>query len=171
VLYGHSEGAGIALLYAAMRHPVRAIIAECPIVAPEKTTADTIRQLEAGYASSDMGRRLARYHANADEVFYSWIQSNRAAFSKEFPFEEYLKAVTCPLLVLQGDHDEFGSVLQFEIIRRYVPQAQHAVFEAGHLLHREVPELVVSHATSFLQALPRSSSALQPYTKHQFLQE
>ncbi len=108
VLYGHSEGAGIAMLYAAASHHVRCVIAEAPIVSPEERTGATIRQLAAGYESSDMGRRLARYHVNPDEVFYSWIDSNRMSFSKEYPIERYLGAIACPVLVLQGSRDEFG---------------------------------------------------------------
>ena len=164
VLYGHSEGAGIALLYAATQRPVKAIIAEAPIVVPEASTAATIQQLEAGYAASDMSRRLARYHAKPDEVFYSWIQSNRASFSKEFPFEQYLKSIQCPLLVLQGDHDEFGGILQYQTIHRYMPHAQHAVFEAGHLLHREVADLVAARVARFLQTLPANNAAMQSST-------
>jgi pimeloyl-ACP methyl ester carboxylesterase len=167
VLYGHSEGAGIAMLYAATKHPVRAIIAECPIVVSEEQTANTIRQLEAGYEASDMSARLGRYHANPDEVFYSWIQSNRSSFFREFPFEQYLKAIECPLLVLQGSHDEFGGIAQYQEIHRSLPLAQHAVFDAGHLLHREQPELVASTVSAFVQTLPHKASALRPSSQPQ----
>ena len=158
LLYGHSEGGGIAMLYAATGHAVRAIIAECPIVAPEEQTANTIRDLAANYEASDMSRRLGRYHANPDEVFHSWIQSNMASFSKEYPFEQYLKAIKCPLLVLQGTRDEFGGIGQYQTIQRALPLAQHAVFDAGHLLHREQPELVASTVARFLASLPPSTS-------------
>jgi pimeloyl-ACP methyl ester carboxylesterase len=166
VLYGHSEGAAIAMLYAATgattaSHKVRAIIAEAPIVASEEQTGHTIRQIEANYITSDMSQRLARYHANPDEVFYSWIQSNRRSFVKEFPLEEYLKRIECPLLVLQGSHDEFGGILQYQTIHRCVPHAQHEVFEAGHLLHREQPDLVPSAVSTFLNSLPASTMASQ----------
>ena len=162
VLYGHSEGAGIAMLYAATKHPLRAIIAECPIVVAEEQTAKTIRQLEQGYESSDMSTRLGRYHAHPDEVFYSWIQSNRSSFFREFPFEQYLKAIECPLLVLQGSHDEFGGIAQYQEIHRSLPFAQHAVFDAGHLLHREQPERVASAVSTFLETLPHAASASGP---------
>ena len=171
VFYGHSEGAGIAMLYAATGHPVRAIIAECPIVEPEESTGATIRQLKAGYESSDMSRRLGRYHANPDEVFHSWIESSQASFSKEFPFEQYLRAIKCPLLVLQGSHDEFASVLQYQAIHRVLPAAQHAVFDAGHLLHREVPGLVTSTVSTFLASLPPNAAARPQVLQQQSSQE
>ena len=158
VLYGHSEGAGISMLYAASKRPVRGIIAECPIVAPEESTGRTIRQLAAGYAESDMSARLGRYHANPDEVFHAWIRSNMASFSREFPFVQYLQAIECPLLVLQGSLDEFGGILQYETIHRVLPHAQHAVFAAGHLLHREQPDAVASRVAAFLAELPRGTA-------------
>ena len=159
VLYGHSEGAGIAMLYAAhpqpgRPHPVRAIIAEAPIVSPEESTTATIRQLGSNYATSDLSRRLGRYHADPDAVFHSWIQSNRASFSKEYPLERFLPRITCPILVMQGDHDEFGGVRQFEVIQQALPHARHRVFDSGHLLHREQPRLIAEAAAVFLEGLP-----------------
>ncbi len=153
VLYGHSEGAGIAMLYAAQHRSVRAVIAEAPIVQPEESTTETIRQLSSNYATSDLGRRLGRYHADPDAVFHSWIQSNRASFSREHPLERYLVGITCPVLVLQGNRDEFGGIRQFEAIKRALPHAQHQVFDAGHLLHREQSDLVARTAAEFLQKL------------------
>lgn len=150
VLYGHSEGAAIAFLYAARHRSVRAIVAECPIFVQEERTVQTIRELEAAYPTSDMSRRLGRYHRDANAVFHAWMQSNRGTFFRDFPLQQYLVQVTCPVLVLQGARDEFGSIRQFETIQQSLPRAQHAVLEAGHLLHREQPELVVEQVRAFL---------------------
>ena len=153
ILYGHSEGAGIAMLYAAKHSSVAAIIAEAPIVQPEESTTETIRQLKSSYKTSDLSRRLARYHADSDAVFHSWIQSSGASFSREHPLERYLDTINCPVLVLQGSRDGFGSVRQFQAIQQALPQAQHQVFDSGHLLHREQPHLVAEAAARFLQSL------------------
>ena len=157
VLYGHSEGAGIAMLYAAQHSSVTAIVAEAPIVQPEERTTETIRQLSSTYATSDLGKRLARYHVDPDSVFHSWIQSNRASFSKEHPLERYLVSITCPVLVLQGDRDEFGGIRQFEAIQQALPHARHQVLDSGHLLHREQPDLVAEYVDRFLRSLPAPS--------------
>ena len=154
VLYGHSEGAVIAFIYAAEHGNVRAVIAECPIVALEERTGDTIRQLQANYQASDMSRRLGRYHSNPDAVFHSWVESQRTSMIEDFPADEYLRQIRCPLLVLQGSRDEFGSVLQFETIRQTLPRAEHLVLDAGHLLHRELPDVVAGRVRDFLRVVP-----------------
>jgi len=155
VLYGHSEGAAIAFLYAAGKPSVQAVIAECPILVQEERTVQTINELGASYATSDMSRRLGRYHRNADEVFYSWLQSTRGTVFKNFPMHAYLLRITCPVLALQGSHDEFGSIRQFQALQSAIPSAKHILLEAGHLLHREEPDLVVEYVQTFLKtALP-----------------
>ena len=159
VLYGHSEGAAIAFLYAAGNKSTQAVIAECPILIQEAQTVETINLLEASYASSDMSRRLARYHRDADAVFHSWMRSNRSTLFTEYPLRPYLERVTCPVLVLQGQHDEFGTHRQFDALQETLPDAQHVALDAGHLLHREQPELVAAHVQAFLsKAGPACSS-------------
>ncbi len=154
VLYGHSEGAAIAFLYAAQAKAVRAIVAECPIVVQEERTVQTIVELAAAYPTSDMRQRLGKYHRNADEVFESWMRSNRGSLFKEFRMKDYLLQIRCPVLVLQGARDEFGGVRQFEALQEAIPSAQHHVFDAGHLLHREQPELVIEQVEAFLLKIP-----------------
>ncbi len=160
VLYGHSEGAAIAFLYAARNGRVQAVIAECPIVVQEAQTVQTINSLESAYESSDMRRRLARYHLDADAVFHSWMRSNRSRLFTDYPMQQYLEQVDCPVLVLQGQRDEFGTLRQFEVLQQTLPEAQHVSLDAGHLLHREQPDLVAAHVHAFLmQTGPASTGA------------
>ncbi len=150
ILYGHSEGAAIAFLYAAGNHSVQAVIAECPILVQEAQTVQTIDSLESSYENSDMRRRLARYHLDADAVFHSWMRSNRSRLFTDYPMQKYLEQVDCPVLVLQGQRDEFGTLRQFEVLQQTLPYAQHVALDAGHLLHREQPDLVAAHVDAFL---------------------
>lgn len=150
VLYGHSEGAAIAFLYAAGHTAVRAVIAECPILVQEERTVATIRELEATYPRSEMSRKLGRYHRDADAVFNAWMQSNRSTLFRDFSMHQYLLQISCPVMVLQGSRDEFGGIRQFETLQAAIPTAEHMVLDAGHLLHREQPELVIEHVHAFL---------------------
>jgi pimeloyl-ACP methyl ester carboxylesterase len=152
VLYGHSEGAAIAFLYAAQNQSVKAIVAECPIVVQEEKTVQTIVELAAAYPTSDMRQRLGKYHRDADEVFESWMRSNRGSLFRDFRMKDYLQKIACPVLALQGARDEFGGVRQFEAIQEVLPTVEHRLFEAGHLLHREVPDAVVEAVRVFLGA-------------------
>lgn len=159
ILYGHSEGAGIALLYAAeQQHNVRAVIAEAPIVTPEARSRERIGELAAAYPSSELSRKLARYHRDADAVFQSWIAGVTTPQMLQFPLDRYLPKIVCPILVLQGADDEFGGAVQLQTIQKYLTHAQCEVLAgAGHLLHRERTELVLEKVRAFLVNLPSSS--------------
>jgi pimeloyl-ACP methyl ester carboxylesterase len=152
VLYGHSEGAAIALLYAAQDPQVRAVIAECPIVAREERTIATVGQFAANYESSDLGRKLERHHRDPEKVFRSWIETiGDSPMMPNFPLQKYLERVQSPVLVLQGAEDEFGGTVQLQVLQKYLPHLQHEVFEgAGHLLHRERTGLVMERVHRFL---------------------
>jgi len=152
VLYGHSEGAAIAFLYASRRTSVQSVVAECPIFVQEDRTVETIRELEANYPTSDLSSRLGRYHRDADAVFQAWMRSNRSSLFTDFPMHKYLALVRCPVLVLQGARDEFGSIIQFEMIAKILPSTNHVLLDAGHLLHREQPEAVAEHVSNFLSS-------------------
>jgi len=156
ILYGHSEGAGIALLYAAEQpQNVRAVIAEAPIVTAEARSRERIGEIAAAYPSSELGRKLARYHRDADAVFQSWIAGVATPQMLQFPLDRYLPKIVCPILVLQGSDDEFGGAVQLQTIQKYLTHAQCEVLVgAGHLLHREKTELVLEKVRNFLINLP-----------------
>src|SRR5690606_20469711 len=73
VLYGHSDGGSIALLYAAM-YPerVRALMLAAPHIFVEDVTVASIAQAKQAYLQTDLPARLGRYHQNADLTFWAW---------------------------------------------------------------------------------------------------
>ncbi|MGH8806677.1 MAG: alpha/beta hydrolase, partial [Noviherbaspirillum sp.] len=72
-LFGHSDGASIALLYAA-RHPdaVSGIVVAAPHIFVEDLTIESIEQARESYLSTDLRARLGRYHADPDSAFWGW---------------------------------------------------------------------------------------------------
>ena len=74
ILFGHSDGGSIALLYAASGlRPPRALILEAPHVFVEDVTVASIRALRDQYRSTDLRARLERHHgANVDTLFEAW---------------------------------------------------------------------------------------------------
>ncbi|MHB1745250.1 MAG: alpha/beta fold hydrolase [Acidobacteriaceae bacterium] len=166
ILYGHSEGAGIALLYAAEQpQKVHAVVAEAPIVVPEVRAQDRIQELTAPDISAELIRKLARYHTNPDTVFQSWIADVTSPQMLQFPLDSYLPKIVCPVLVLQGSEDEFGGSGQLQTIRRYLPTAQCEVLSgAGHLLHRDSQDLVIEKVRIFLtdRSILRKQEAVGP---------
>jgi pimeloyl-ACP methyl ester carboxylesterase len=151
VLYGHSEGAGISLLYAAISHRIRALILESPFVVSTNAAAELIEKMSAAYPGSKLQERLAHYHQHPDEVFASWTQWAITLGDEVFPLRDFLPRITCPVLVLQGARDEFGTSLQLAALQAAIPNLQHETYpDAGHLPHKEQTDRVLQRVSQFL---------------------
>lgn len=156
VLMGHSEGAAMALLYA-VTHPqsVRALVLESPILELEPVAAQGMAMAEAAWRDTDFRERLARHHRDPDAVFAAWLSIRESEGLLLSPLEDHLPPVTCPLLMIQGERDEYGTPLQAQVLRPLAPHMQWMLMpQVGHTPHREQPELVLDRISTFLAALP-----------------
>jgi pimeloyl-ACP methyl ester carboxylesterase len=154
VLYGHSEGAAIALLYAAEGRPAQAIIVESPIVIGEPSALTTVEAMNASDARNQLIEKLGRYHKDPEAVFSSWVEGVRRHLARDFPSASYLTRVACPVLAIQGAKDPFGGAAQAKALQTGIAHLDLVVLpEAEHLLHREQPEAVIAAATGFLRQL------------------
>lgn len=151
IVYGHSEGAGLAMMYAAGSQRAKAIILESPFLTGLKKSDDHIRTLAESYAGSRLQQSLTRYHRNPDAVFASWIDGIRKLPQGRAVFGDSIHEISCPVLVLQGENDEFGTTPHLEALLAQLPQLQSEVFTAtGHLPHRQSTEAVLARVRSFL---------------------
>ena len=151
VLYGHSEGSGIALLYAASSRPIRALIVESPFVISTAAAGELIAKMSAAYPGSKLQERLAHYHQHPDEVFSSWTQWATTLGEEVFPLKEFLPRISCPVLVLQGERDEFGTTLQLAALQASIPHLEHESYpDTGHLPHKEQTDRVLHRVSQFL---------------------
>ena len=121
ILIGHSDGASIALIHAGSRRfPVRALILEAPHVFVEEVSITSIAEARALYDAGDLRQRLARYHADVDSAFRGWNDAWLDPAFRDWTIEEYLAGVTCPVLAIQGEGDEYGTLAQIAAIERGV---------------------------------------------------
>src|SRR5579863_10305738 len=73
ILFGQSDGASIALLHAAkFCEDVAGLILEAPHVFVEDLTIDSIARAKVLYETTDLPRKLARHHKDADRTFWGW---------------------------------------------------------------------------------------------------
>jgi pimeloyl-ACP methyl ester carboxylesterase len=161
VLLGHSEGAAIALIYAAS-HPenARALVLESPILGAEPASAAGMAMAERAWRETDFRERLARHHRDADAVFAAWLSIRDSDSLLTLPLKTHLPPVHCPVLVLQGEHDEYATSLQTDALRPLAPQMHLArLADIGHTPHREQPELVLELIRDFLSQLPAEPPA------------
>ena len=155
ILFGHSDGATIALLFAAAFPDVpAAIVAVAGHVFIEEETVAGVEEATVAWRTTDLPARLARHHgANAESVFRFWSETWRDPAFRGFSAVEAIRPIRCPLLVLQGEKDEYASAAQVEAIASAVSGPVRTVLlpGLGHFPHREDPERVIAETARFLE--------------------
>ena len=151
-LFGHSDGASIALLYAA-RYPAR--IAGAILLAPhimvEDVCIESIEKAREVYLETDLKQRLARYHDDPDSAFWGWNDIWLEPAFRAWNIEAELDAIRCPLLALQGLDDEYGTLEQIHGIARRVDRSEVLELPAcGHSPHRDQAERVIEASAGFV---------------------
>jgi pimeloyl-ACP methyl ester carboxylesterase len=105
-------------------------------------------------SSSDWREKLSRYHDHAEEMFRGWNDIWLDPQFREWNIEEYLGAIACPTLVIQGENDEYGTLAQVEAIQRAVPGAQKVILpQCGHSPHRDQREQTLDAIAKFTATL------------------
>src|SRR5712664_3067043 len=155
ILIGHSDGGSIALIYAGTwPEQVRGLVLEAPHVFVEGFGLRSTVAIRKVYESSDLREKLSRYHEHADEMFRGWSNIWLEPQFRDWNIEEYLGAISCPTLVIQGENDEYGTVAHVEAIHRGVTGAQALILpRCGHSPHRDQPELTLHAISKFVAAL------------------
>jgi len=155
VLLGHSDGASIALIYAGTWPArVRALILEAPHVFVEDQSIRSIAAIRTLYESTGLPQKLARYHDHVNETFRGWNDIWLDPNFRNWNIEEYLAPIACPVLVIQGENDEYGTLAQIEAICRRIPATQTKILSnCGHSPHHDQPAATLAAITKFISQL------------------
>jgi len=155
-LFGHSDGASIALLFASI-YPEQtlALVAEAGHIFVEQVTLDGVQAAKTAYETTDLGERLVKYHGTkVDDVVRAWVGTWLSPEFKDWTVEEEMKGIVSPLLFIQGDQDEYGSLEQVEkTISNAQGVAEKVIFaNIGHTPHKEIKEPTLEAIVSFFKA-------------------
>jgi pimeloyl-ACP methyl ester carboxylesterase len=152
ILLGHSDGGSIALIHAGARLcPVTAVVTLAAHVMVEDISVASIAAARTEYETTDLRGRLARYHADVDSAFWGW---NRIWLHPDFRawnIEEYLPRIACPVLAIQGEDDEYGTMEQMKRIGAQVRDVALLELEdCRHSPHRDQPQAVLEAVARFV---------------------
>jgi len=155
ILFGHSDGASIAIIHAGgSGRPVRGLILLAPHVMVEEVAIESIRAAKETYQNTDLRERLGRYHADPDSAFWGWNDIWLDPAFRDWNIEAYLQEVKCPILAIQGEDDEYGTMEQIERVARLAPDVELLkLAKCGHSPHRDQPSAVVEAASRFVRSL------------------
>jgi pimeloyl-ACP methyl ester carboxylesterase len=160
ILVGHSDGASIALIHAG-RHPVSGLVLIAPHVVVEEMSLTAIREARERFETGDLRERLARHHADPDVTFRNWCDVWLDPAFREWTLEPDAERVDCPVLLIQGADDPYGTLDQLDRIEARVRgPVRRAIVPGGHRLHRESPEPLLREVTVFLEEVDEYSQSV-----------
>ncbi len=144
VLVGHSDGGNVALGFAAAHpHRVLAVVAVAAHIYVEPKMRLGIEQIQRAYQEDPKFRRgLQRAHQGRGEaVFRLWYTAWTQPHLLRWDARPRLRAVSCPVLVVQGTQDEHATPQHARDLAAALPHAQVALVPGGrHMLPQEAPE-------------------------------
>jgi len=118
----------------------------------EDLTIANIAAARTAYLQTDLRQRLAKYHADPDSAFWGW---NDIWLNPEFRawcIDGHLAALDCPLLLVQGNDDEYGTLEQVRRIARQVRQCELLeLADCGHSPQRDQKDRLIEAVDSFFQ--------------------
>jgi pimeloyl-ACP methyl ester carboxylesterase len=152
LLIGHSDGASIAIIHAGSGHPVAGLVLIAPHVFVEEVGVEGIEAARVAYTEGDLRARLDRHHDDVDATFRGWNDIWLAPAFRAWNIEEYLPEISAPVLVVQGDRDQYGTLAHLDAIERGVAGRfeQLVIQGAGHAPHQESGAEVVAAIRRFV---------------------
>lgn len=155
IVFGHSDGASIALIHAGNEpgRRVQGLVLEAPHVFVEEVTVRSIAEIAEVYRTTDLAARLARYHGNnTDIAFRGWNDVWLDPEFRDWNIEEFLPRIRVPMLVIQGQDDQYGTLRQVAAIRAQTggPAEVQILADCGHSPHRDQPEHTLQLAATFV---------------------
>ena len=166
ILVGHSDGASIATIYAGSRQDfrVRGLVLIAPHFFVEDISVQSIAAVKDAYESGDLRERLGKYHRDVDVAFRGW---NRAWLDPEFRrwrIDEYLPYIRVPILIVQGEDDEYGTAAQIALAEQetYCPLEVLMLAGAGHSPQIDRPEETLAAIGEFVTRVLAVHEGLTP---------
>jgi pimeloyl-ACP methyl ester carboxylesterase len=159
LLLGHSDGGSIAAIYAGsvQDHRVRGLILLAPhFFTEDMGLAEIVRAREA-FTRGNFREKLRRWHADVDCAFRSWSEPWLDPQFRKWDITESLGYIRVPILIVQGEQDQYGTLKQLEAAREacYCPVETAVLPGVRHVPQREAPELTLEIVTDFINRLLR----------------
>lgn len=157
MLLGHSDGGSIAAIHAGgVRDPrVKAISLIAPHFFTEDMGLASIAKAAEMYRDGDLKPKLARWHKNVDNAFLGWNGAWLDPGFRSWNLTEYLPTIPCPVQVVQGDADIYGTGAQIAAVEELVRTPVEVVRlpGVGHSPHREAPDIACAAVAQFFNRI------------------
>ena len=155
LLVGHSDGASIAAIYggSVQDHRMAGLVLMSPHFIVEDITSASIAEVREVYDTTDLRARLGRWHKDADATVRGWTDVWLTNDFREWDLTEDLAYIRVPILIVQGEHDQYGTMRQVEVAQEecYCPVEVLVLPDAKHVPHREAPQATLNAVVDFIK--------------------
>ncbi|HTS38066.1 MAG TPA: alpha/beta hydrolase [Candidatus Solibacter sp.] len=161
ILIGHSDGASIAIIYAGVHNHLRGLVLLAPHVFVEDLSIASITEAKLRFETTDLPEKLARHHRDPANAFWGWNNIWLHPDFRRWNIEEFLPRITCPILAIQGEDDQYGTMAQVEAIMRQAagPVETLSLPDCRHSAYRDQPEATLKAVTEFINKIGRSKTS------------
>lgn len=155
ILFGHSDGGSIALICAGGTDtPLSGLVLMAPHVMVEDISVDSIAQAKVAWQTTDLPKRLGKYHADVEAAFRGWNDIWLHPDFRAWNIEEYLPRIAVPVLAIQGEDDEYGTMAQIDRIAAQARDVELVrLADCRHSPHKDQPEAVVAAVGEFVSRI------------------
>jgi pimeloyl-ACP methyl ester carboxylesterase len=154
-LLGHSVGGGMAINIASSDPDCEAVVTVSAQAFVEELTVKGIKDAKQIFEQPEQIARLEKWHGSkAKWVLQAWIDVWLSAEFANWNLKASISSVRCPVLVIHGENDEYGSVAFPKFIsENTVGQTDMLLLKnCGHMPHKEKPQEVIVAVKKFFGA-------------------
>lgn len=159
ILFGHSDGATIAAIYAGsvIDHRIRGLILMAPHFFTEPIGLAEIAKAKTAYETGDLRARMAKYHKDPDNCFWGWNNLWLDPGFVEWNISDVIDYWRIPVLAIQGRNDQYGTLAQISEIedRIYAPVNVEILEDCRHSPHFDQPDKTLDLVVGFTTQLQR----------------
>lgn len=171
VLVGHSMGARMAAAFASRYSSLISgmVLIDPPVNGPgqrslypfpvtmyleqkaavEEGRMDAFRKFLPAFSEAKIQERADEYrNVSIDAIIESY-----ESMLKE-PFQAYLKAATCPILLLAAEHGDTIRDAELSVLKAINPRLRaEKVLGVGHMVYKDAPQLTADHIIAFVKSV------------------
>ena len=156
ILIGHSDGGSINLIFGAEKPPLlQGIITEAAHVSVEQETLVGIRRAVAAWEQGKL-KGLGKHHKDKSEtVFRTWSETWLSPWFKQWNIKDLLPEIDVPLLVIQGENDQYASAAQAKYLASSTSGEVklEIIKNCAHVPHHEAQPVVLNLMSDFIAQL------------------
>jgi len=155
IIFGHSDGATIALIFGGLfPNKPSAVISVAAHTFLEDHTFNGVKKTIKLYDNLKFKEKLMkRLGDRTDDIFYSWALTWSSDGLVEWNIYDELNKIICPVLVLQGDNDQYGTLKQvLSISERNLKNSEYEILsDCGHIPHIEKKKEMLEKCANFVK--------------------